>query len=254
MLQAAVVVLVRPRAPRWLAYLRSPAWGAVGAFSVVATVVGVRAESHSARALSVLALCAVPLLAGVALAWLGAPWWAAGLLFALAWLDSRGIAGEAAGAALSALSCAALGALVATLAPRRWICVGIGLMALVDATLVGVDLLQAPNELINAASPGGGLPQLQRVQFGSAVLGYGDLFIAGMLGGVLAGAPGGRATQRNGAALVAALALLSDLAFFAVRELPATVPVAVTLFALTRFPAFSQVVGGPIGEASGHDH
>ena len=59
-------------------------------------------------------------------------------------------------------------------------------------------------------------------------MGYGDLFVAGALGGLLAVAIG-RSAQLRGAALTAALALCMDLLFFAVNELPATVPVALAL-------------------------
>src|SRR5208283_5502184 len=76
--------------------------------------------------------------------------------------------------------------------------------------------------------PAAGLPQLQSAVFGSAVMGYGDLFVAATLGGLLA-LHYGRVTQLRAAALTAALALASDLLFFAVNELPATVPVALTL-------------------------
>src|SRR5581483_7600450 len=71
-----------------------------------------------------------------------------------------------------------------------------------------------------------GLPQLQRELFGSAIMGYGDLFIAGVLGAVLAneGLRTGRA-----ALLVFVIAGLFDLLFLTVSELPATVPVAVAL-------------------------
>jgi hypothetical protein len=60
------------------------------------------------------------------------------------------------------------------------------------------------------------------------VMGYGDLFIAAALGGLLAVAAG-RQGQTRIAALSAAFALCFDLLFFLVDELPATVPVALTL-------------------------
>ncbi len=59
-------------------------------------------------------------------------------------------------------------------------------MALADSALVISDLLQRPNNALNAAHPAAGLPQLQSAVVGSAVMGYGDLFIAGVLGGLLA--------------------------------------------------------------------
>ena len=99
-------------------------------------------------------------------------------------------------------------------------------MAAVDAWLVISDLLAAPNNSLNVAAPVARLPELQRVVFGSAVMGYGDLFIAGLLGALLAGR---RPIQRRASLVAAVLALLFNLLFFAVSELPATVPVAVAL-------------------------
>ncbi len=93
------------------------------------------------------------------------------------------------------------------------------------------ELLQRPNNALNAARPVAGLPQLQSAVFGSAVMGYGDIFIAATLGGLLA-LRFGRVVQRRAAVLTAALALASDLLFFAINELPATVPVALALVAV----------------------
>jgi len=78
--------------------------------------------------------------------------------------------------------------------------------------LVISNLLAAPNNSLNAAAPVADLPQLQRVLFGSAVMGYGDLFIAGCsahCSRLSRGRSGGRRWWR------ATLALLSDLLFFA---------------------------------------
>jgi hypothetical protein len=60
-------------------------------------------------------------------------------------------------------------------------------------------------------------------------MGYGDLFIAAALGALIAA---DRSSQRRAAGLTAALALAFDLLFFVIPELPATVPVALTLIAL----------------------
>jgi hypothetical protein len=62
--------------------------------------------------------------------------------------------------------------------------------------------------------------------FGSAVMGYGDVFVAALLGALLAAQPG---VARRGAAIAASIGLAFDLLFFAVNELPATVPIALTL-------------------------
>jgi hypothetical protein len=196
-------------------------------------LVGVLAEHASAQGLTYLALGAVPLLAAAALGWLtrGARPARALLvlpLFVLAWADAGALPGEAAALALSALSCVALGALLAAVTPPRWLAAGIVAMALVDAVLVTAQLLQRPNDALNAAHPAAGLPRLQSALLGSAVVGYGDLFIAGVLGALLA-LLAGRRTQSRAALLAAGLATCFDLLFFFVDELPATVPVALTL-------------------------
>ncbi len=236
--QGAIVALARVPRIAPLARLRGRRWALVPPLSVIGFVlVAGAAERASAQGLTYLALVAVPLLAALALGWLtpGARARKALLvpvLFALAWALPGDLLGEGAALALSALSCVALGVLLASVTPPRWLGAGIVAMAIADAALVISDLLQKPNSALNAARPAAGLPRLQDAVFGSAVMGYGDLFVAGALGALLALACG-RSTQLRGAALAAALALCFDLLFFFVDELPATVPVALTLIVLT---------------------
>jgi hypothetical protein len=220
-----------------LTRLRGRRWALIPPLSVIGFVFGARAaEQASAQGLTYLALVAVPLLAALALGWLAwnahpprparALWVAP--LFALAWVDRGGLLGEASALVLSALSCVSLGVLLAAVTPARWLAVGIVTMAVADTTLVVSDLLQRPNDALNAAHPVAGLPRLQSAVFGSAVMGYGDLFVAASLGALIALALG-RRTQRGAAALAALLAVTFDLLFFFVDELPATLPVALTL-------------------------
>lgn len=222
---------------QWVAGRRSRLWAAIPPLSVIGFVFVAQAAARaSAQSLTYLALVAVPILAALALGWLarGARLLLlpiAVALFVLAWADRGGLAGESAALALSALSCVALGALFAVLTPARWLALGIVLMAGADAVLVVSELLQHPNEVLTAAHPAGGLPRLQAAIFGSAAMGYGDLFVAGIFGGMLA-RNWGRELQLRGAMLVVALALAFDLLFFAVDVLPATVPVAVALVVL----------------------
>src|ERR1019366_2620813 len=101
LVQAALVVLPAPRQIAPLARLRSGWWAAVPAASVVAFVFGARALSGLADGLTYLALIAVPPLAALALGWAvrrARPWLALGAaaLFALAWADRQGLAGETA--------------------------------------------------------------------------------------------------------------------------------------------------------------
>jgi len=240
LVQGALVAVPGAGALGALRRLRGRRWAAIPPLSVIAFVFVARAAEHaSAQGLTYLALVAVPLLAALALGWPGgdarrarparallvAP------LFALAWVDRGGLAGETAALALSALSCVSLGVLLAAVTPPRWLAGAIVAMAAADTALVVSDLLQRPNDALNAAHPAAGLPRLQSAVFGSAVMGYGDLFVAALLGALLA-LTVGRSAQTRAAALTASLALGFDLLFFLVDELPATVPVALTLILL----------------------
>ena len=205
-------------------------WALVLPGSIVVVIAGIALEPGLADGLTYLALVAVPLLAALALAMAvrGAQPLLAVLvvpLFVLAF-GVGGLTGQAAALALSALACVALGTLVASLVPPRWLRLAIYAMAAIDTCLVAADLLQNPNQILEAAAPAAGLPQLQFAQFGSAVIGFGDFFIAAVLGALLAG---NRPLQLRTAVLVAGLALVFDLLFFFVAELPSTVPVAVGL-------------------------
>jgi hypothetical protein len=235
--QGALVALPRALAAPRLSYLRGRRWAVVPALSVIGFVLIARtAERASAQGLTYLALCAVPPLAALALGWLShgarpARALVVVPLFALAWADRGGLAGDAAAVTLSALSCVTLAVLLASVTPPRWLAAGIVAMAVADTALVVSDLLRRPNNALNAAHPAAGLPRLQSAAFGSAVMGYGDLFVAALLGALLAVAAGS-SLQRGGAVLTAVLALGFDLLFFFVDELPATVPVALALVVL----------------------
>ena len=73
------------------------------------------------------------------------------------------------------------------------------------------------------------LPKLQLVNWGSAIMGFGDIFIAAVLGALLAR---DARLQLRGAILAAALCCSWDLLFFFIHETPATVPIALTLLTL----------------------
>jgi hypothetical protein len=236
LVQAALVALPAPRPlPGWVAGLRSRWWALVPALSIVATIAVVNFYSDSATGLSYLALVAVPPLAAVALGRLvhGArPAWAAVAvpLFAIAWAAEGSLAGEASAAALSALACVALGWMLVSVVPARWLRLGVYAMATIDAVLVAAELLQGPNAVLSAAAPVADLPRLQVLEFGAARMGFGDVFLAALVGCLLSRS---RPRQMEGALLVAVFALAFDLLFFAVDTLPATVPVAVTLALVT---------------------
>jgi hypothetical protein len=236
MLAVQAGVVAAPRAApkiRQLERLRGPLWAAIPIVSIVGVIFAIRYMSGTATGLTYLALVAVPLLAAAALGWAarGSRPWAALMaipLFAVAWWSRTSLVGEGAAALLSALSCVTLGVLLATVTPPGWLKLGILAMAAADTWLVLTDLLQAPNNTLVSAVPlpGSGLPQLQSELFGSVSLGYGDLFVAGLLGAVLAG---NRHRQWGTAVLTLVLAGAFDLLFLVLNELPATVPVALAL-------------------------
>jgi hypothetical protein len=230
LVQAALVAAPRAAAAPLLARLNNRWWALALPLPIIVVVGAIALDSAFAHFLTYLALVAVPPLAALALAPIirgGRPRLALLVipLFAIAWAARGSLSGQTAALALSALACVSLGWLLACVVPGRWLKLGIYAMAAIDAWLVGSDLLQEPNAVLNAVSPGG-LPRLQFVSFGSAVMGFGDLFIAAALGALLAG---DRRLQLTGAALAAVICLGFDLLFFAVDELPATVPLALTL-------------------------
>ncbi len=209
-------------------------WALVLPLSIVVVIGGIALDEASAHFLTWLALIAVPPLAAVALGWIihGARPALALLavpLFALAWAAKGELGGQSAGLALTALACVTLGWLLVSVVPPRWVKLGIYAMATVDAYLVFTDLLQAPNSVLNTAAPAANLPKLQLVNWGSAIMGFGDLFIAAVLGALLAR---DSRLQLRGALLAAILCCAWDLLFFFIHETPATVPIALTLLTL----------------------
>ena len=214
--QASLVALPAASHPPVLRRLYGAAWALVPAGSIAGVVALLGLFPGTADFFTYLALIATPLLAAFALGYIvrGArPAWAWTVLpvLAVAWAEKGSLVGDATALALTALGCLTLGWLLA---------------AIVDSYLVFSNLLEQPNATLNAAAPAGGLPQLQYVAFGSAVMGYGDFFIAGVLAGVLL-VEGTPSVPVAVACLVLAAAF--DLLFFVTDTLPATVPVALAL-------------------------
>lgn len=239
--QSALVALPRGQAPAALAPLTSRlsgrAWALIPLASIVVVVFAIREAGTTADGFAWLALLAVPPLAAAALGAAmrgGRPALAplALLLFALAWWRRESLVGEGAAVLLSALSCVTLGVLLTAVAPRGLLKAGIVAMAAVDAYLIGAELLQPAADVLNAAAPPAQLPQLQRALFGEALIGYGDLFVAGVFGAIVAAE---RAESRAGGAqwrwalVTLVLSLAFALLFLVLDTLPATVPVALAL-------------------------
>jgi hypothetical protein len=253
--QAVLVGLTGAGIPAWLQRYATARWALILPLSIAVVVAAIALVPDVADVLTWVALILVPPGAALALGWamrgarpplalLAAP------LLALAWTSQTSAAGELAGTALTALSCVTLGRLLAGAAPGPWLKAGIVAMAVIDAILVFSNGLEQPNAVLNAAVPAPGLPQLQYVSFGPANLGYGDLFVAGVLGGVLA-AEGARTWRW--ALVTWVLAEAFTLLFYATDTLPATVPVAVALIVrelLRSRRAQADAVGGEVAHGA----
>ena len=230
-IQASLVALPAAPHPPVLRRFYRAGWALVPAGSIAGVVALLGLAPGTADFFTYLALIATPPLAAFALGYIvrrARPAWALAVLplLAIAWVEKGSLVGDTAALALTALGCLTLGWLLAAITPTAWLKVGIIVAAIVDSYLVFSNLLEQPNATLNAAAPAGGLPQLQYVTFGSAVMGYGDFFIAGVLGGVLIAE---RKPSPPVALACLVLAAAFDLLFFVTDTLPATVPVALAL-------------------------
>jgi hypothetical protein len=241
--QALLVALTGAGIPRWLERAKGRWWALILPVSIAGVVAGIAVFPQLANGLTWVALILVPPGAVLALSWalhgarppLGI---VAAALFVFAWADTGSLAGDAAAALCTALSAATLGRLLAGGVPASYLKLAIVAFAAIDAILVFGNQLQGPNAVLNAAVPAAGLPQLQYLELHHASMGYGDVFVAGVLGGVLA--TEGR-KQWPVALLVFGLAVLWDLLFLldSINTLPATVPIAVALIVVEVRPWLS---------------
>jgi hypothetical protein len=252
--QAALVALPEAGIPPWLDRLKGRGWALILPLSVAVVVGAIELVPAVADGLTWVALVLVPIGAALSLGWAmhGARPWLGALavpLLALAWADVGGLAGDGAAALLTALSTVTVGRLLAGGVPLAWLKAGIVAMAIVDSILVFGNELQAPNAVLNAAVALPGSPQLQYLDIHYASLGYGDVFVAGVLGGVLA-AEGRR--QWPVAVVTFVASGLWDLLFFHFNTLPATVPVAVALIVseLWHTPAIRRRPGASAASSS----
>jgi hypothetical protein len=254
--QAAQVTLPGRGVPEPLTRLRAGRLALVVPGLVLAFVVAGALGPGVATALSRLALAAVPLLAAAALGWAarGAkPVYAllAPPLLALAWWRAGSLPGDAAAAVLSALSCVTLGRVLAGVVNGGWLKAGLLAWAVYDAITVFGSPGRPPDATVDAAVPAAGLPQLQWLDLHAASLGYADVFVAAVLGGVLAAQ---RTRAWPVALLVLGFSIAFDALFLAFDTLPATVPVALGLIVseagrrsgrtISRRPVATRAPGG----------
>jgi hypothetical protein len=231
--QAACVALPAAGVPVWADRLRGRGWALVAPVSIAAVVAGIELAPSTADVLTWVAFLLVPVGCALALGWAmhgaRAPLAAIAVpLLALAWAVPESRVGQLATTALIAGSAVTVGRLLAGAAPLTLLKAGVYAMAAIDAWLVFTNRLQPANAVLVAAAPAEGLPQLQSASFGGSGLGYGDFFVAGLVGGVLAMQ---RGPQLLAAVAVLAVSFLWDQLFLVYDVLPATIPPALVLLA-----------------------
>jgi hypothetical protein len=230
--QALCVALPAAGVPAFLVRrLGGRGWALVAPASVVGTVAAITLASASADVITWIAFLLVPPGCALALGWAahGArPWLAALTVFPLAaaLAAPEDPAGRVGRLVLIVGSCVTVGRLLAAATPLVLLKAGVLAMAGIDTVFILGDLFGDENSLFNSAAPAAGLPRLQVADIGETATDYGDFFVAGVVGGILAFE---RRPQVAAAALTFIAAQLWNQLFLVVDSLPGTVPPAAVM-------------------------
>jgi hypothetical protein len=231
--QALCVALPAAGIPAFLLRLGGRGWALVAPVSLVLTVAAIGVSTASADALTWIALVLVPPGCALALGWAahGArPW----LAFAVVPILAAALAvpddplGRFARLLLIVGSCVTVGRLLAGGAPLRFLKAGVLAMAAIDAVFIFGDLFDTENAAYDAAVPGAGLPQLQVADIGDVSTDYGDFFVAGVVGAILAVE---RRPQVLAAVATLAAAQALNQLLLVVESIPETMSPALVLLA-----------------------
>jgi hypothetical protein len=248
--QALCVALPAAGLPVLLLRFGGCGWSLVAPLSVVATVVAITLAAESAEVLTWIALLMVPPGCALALGWaahgarprmalLVLPMLAAALA---APDDPLGRLGRL---ALIVGSCVTVGRLLAGAAPLALLKAGVFAMAIIDAVFIFGDFFGEQNAQFNAAAPAD-LPRLQIADVGDVSTDYGDFFVAGLVGGILAAE---RRPQVLAAVATFAAAQAFNQLFLVTDSLPGTVPPALVLLAF-EWDRVTRSFGGSVAARS----
>ena len=225
--QALCIALPAAGIPAVLARrLGGRGWAAVAPLSVVGSVAAITIASASADALTWIALLLVPPGCALALGWAahGARPWLALLtlpMLAAALAAPDDPVGEVARLLMIVGSCVTLGRLLAGAAPLILLKLGVVAMATIDAIFIFGDFFGEQNARFDAAAPAEELPRLQVADIGDTSTDYGDYFVSGLVGGILAA---DRRPQAAAAVAMFVVAQAFNQLFLVVDSLPGTVP------------------------------
>jgi hypothetical protein len=231
--QALCIALPAAGVPVLLLRFGGRGWSLVAPLSVVASVVAITVAAESAEVLTWIALLLVPPGCALALGWAAhsaRPWMAVLVvpMLAAALLAPDDPAGRLGRLALIVGSCVAVGRLLAGAAPLTLLKAGVFAMATIDAVFILGDFFGEQNAQFNAAAPAADLPRLQVAEVGDVSTDYGDFFVAGLVGGILAAE---RRPQAVAALATFVVAQAFNQLFLVVDSLPGTVPPALVLLA-----------------------
>jgi len=229
--QALCVALPAAGVPAVLSRFTGRGWSLLAPLVVVVVAATVSLTSASADVYTWLAFLLVPPGCALALGWAmhGARPWMAVLvvpLLTVALVAPDDPLGRASRLALIVGSVVTAGRLLAGAAPLTLLKLGVIAMATIDAVFIFGDFFGEQNAQFNAAAPAAGLPRLQVADIGDVSTDYGDYFVAGLVGAILAVE---RAPQAIAALATLAATELFNQLLLVVHSTPGTVPPAVVM-------------------------
>jgi hypothetical protein len=223
--QAVVVLVPRPAPPllrsRWLGLIPLAAIGGI--------VLLMGSYASLAQAATDVAAIATPILACAGIVAFRIRWLAllAPVAYLIAWKGS-GRPVDIATDFLIAGACATLAWLTGMIVTRGALAIGILVATAVDVYQVLVTKqVQPVAEELGKAVPVEHLPRLQQAVWAGASMGWGDLYLAGLLGVVLA--VSARRIRIEATCVLFVAGLVLGFGFAVLDTLPATVPVSVAL-------------------------
>jgi hypothetical protein len=245
--QAACIALPGAGIPAVLLRLGGRGWALVAPLSIVVSIGVIAIASASADVLTWIALLLVPPGCALALGWAahGARPWLALLAvpaLAAALIGPDDALGRLSRVVLIGGSVITVGRLLSGASPLVLLKVGVVAMATLDAIVIFGDLFEEHNATFAAAAPAEGLPQLHVADVGGASIDYGDFFVAGLVGGILAAE---RRPQLAAAVAMFAGAQAFNQLYLVVDSLPGTVPPALVMLAFSAGTAPSEAARRP---------
>ncbi len=225
--QAVAVLAPRP-SPAWRRVRVRAVWGLLPLAGIGGVVVFMGNVDGAAERAVDLAAVATPLLAVLGLLSLRLRPVAVlvPVLYWVAWQHPGTRAADLSTDALIVMACATLAWGTGIIAPRWALAAGIVVTTLVDVVQILNRDLQPVAEALSRAEPPRGLPRLQEARFAGASMGWGDVYLAALLG-VMAGERARRVLLA--ASVLFVVAVLYGFTFHLLDVIPATVPVTVAM-------------------------